>query len=73
MGNDKGNDAGIRVVAVCGNEAAVYGPVQGGARPLIQRYTFSTRGAALEFAADYEDRERGQRNKRTALVRAEAA
>ena len=73
MSKDKGSDANIRVVAVCGNEATVYGPIVGAVRPMVQRYKFSTRGAALEFASDYEDRERGQRDRRTALIRAEAA
>ena len=44
------------VVAVCGCEARVYGPMQGnGRREFKYRRDFSTHGAAVLFAQEYED------------------
>jgi hypothetical protein len=48
------------VVAVCDNEARVYGErnEKTGIRPLKRVHLFTTRGQALSFAIDREDRQR---------------
>lgn len=49
------------VVAVCGSEARVYGPVPDlskaprDPRPLLQVKQFSHRGHAIQFAEDFEN------------------
>lgn len=44
------------VVAVCGSEARIYGPVNSkGRRPLIRVQQFQHHGAAVQFAQDFED------------------
>lgn len=45
------------VVAVCGAEARVYGPVaENGRRPLIKVLEFAHRGAAILYAQEFEER-----------------
>lgn len=44
------------VVAVCGSEAAVYGPKENnGIRPFLYRKHFPHHGAAKQFAHDFEE------------------
>ena len=44
------------VVAVCGSEARIYGPVNNrNRRPLIGVKQFKHHGAAVQFAHDFED------------------
>ena len=55
-------DSNIRVVAVCGSEARIYGIAGSNPnirRPLINIRQFSNRGQALDFASDFEAKERG--------------
>ena len=49
----------IEVVAVCGSEARVYGDIRGNQpRRLLQVVRFGNRGQALNFADEYETREK---------------
>jgi hypothetical protein len=61
MSSNGGNDDRISVVAVCGKEARVYGPFEHAIerRPLRAVHVFNHNGAAKEFAADYEAKQRG--------------
>ncbi len=62
-------DERINVVAVCGNEARVYGLRRAdGTRQFLWAGQFAHRGAAIQFAQEYEDQQRGAhlRNKREA-------
>lgn len=44
------------VVAVCGKEGRVYGPVEeNGVRPLLRVMQFPHRGAAILYAQEFEE------------------
>ena len=49
------NSDTYNVVAVCGNEARIYGALDNGKRPFLELKVFSTHGAAKYFAQSYED------------------
>lgn len=54
--NSKKDQSREPVVAVCGNEARVYGPVEpNGVRPLLRIKTFPHHGAAKLYAQDFEE------------------
>ncbi|MBX3704023.1 MAG: hypothetical protein KF822_09635 [Steroidobacteraceae bacterium] len=56
---NRSNHDNIRVAAVCGREVRLFGEVHRSRRPLLTVRTMPTRGAALEFAREYDDRQRG--------------
>lgn len=62
MANSASDDR-ISVVAVIGNQARVYGPLENGMerRPLRSVHEFPHNGAAREFADEFEEAERGRR------------
>ena len=65
MMTDRQRRDDFRVAAVCGDEARTY-DVAGlnGRRPLLEIKRFASHGAALQFAQDYDDKQRGRSNVR---------
>ena len=52
----------INLAAVCGSEVRIYGEAIGnGPRPLLKVLNFPHYGAALLFAQEYEDQQRGKK------------
>lgn len=50
----------IQVAAVCANMVRIYGPVPKHCpvRPLLQELEFGNRGQALEYAREFDERQR---------------
>jgi hypothetical protein len=55
------NHENNHIAAVCGNEVRIYGPAisDGDRRTLIRVETFPHHGAALAYAIEFDDRQRG--------------